>query len=505
MSIDSEHLREQLGLYARISETTQLPTIFADGLAAESPVVFANEAFLTLSGKVASGTLGQPLEALLCDVVGPANLSAVEQQLLSAESAMWEMPCQCVDNSEFKAVVFYNPVTDRQGSVHYHSFNFVLAGGDDESLLDQRNAMHALYAHAPGFIATSTGPDHRFSFANDSYRRFVARDNLLGRTVVEALPELVEQGFLRILDDVYNTGEPYRGTGVPMGIFVPETNAIDVRYCDFVYQPVRNANGKITGLFCEGYDVTEQRKTASKLSMLQAEIIHVSRVNAMGTMATTLAHELNHPLAAIANFAAGLRRLADIGPPDQEKLQLALRGIEEAAHTAADIIRNVRELTRRKEPERYRFDLNEAAGECIRLVQATIPPCITIHKKIAPNMNMAADRVQIQQVIINLLRNACDAVLVAPVKDVEIFAEISDASIVVCIADTGPGVPMEVAQRMFSWSETSKHGGMGLGLAISRTIIEAHHGRIWLENSSRHGSKFCFSIPLQGTSADPTK
>lgn len=139
-----------------------------------------------------------------------------------------------------------------------------------ERLIDQRNRIHALYANAPGFIATSKGPDHRFSFANASYKRFVAKENLEGRTVAETMLEIVEQGFLKVLDEVYRTDEPYVGKGIPMEIVNPETGEKALRYCDFVYQAVRDAEGTITGLFCEGYDVTEQREIADKLAMLQA-------------------------------------------------------------------------------------------------------------------------------------------------------------------------------------------------------------------------------------------
>ena len=102
-------------------------------------------------------------------------------------------------------------------------------------------SLHALYEHAPGFIATSNGPDHVFAFANASYKRFVGRDNLVGRTVAEVMPEIVEQGILAVLDEVYRTGEPFVGNSMQISMLNPQTGKIDLRCIDVVYQPVRSS------------------------------------------------------------------------------------------------------------------------------------------------------------------------------------------------------------------------------------------------------------------------
>ncbi|MCG6116229.1 MAG: PAS domain-containing protein, partial [Mesorhizobium sp.] len=321
---------KDLGLFARAVGTTPLPMVFTDAQAPDDCVVFANDAFVTLTGLSRAAIVGEPLDAALSCVSDSASLSTIRVIMERVDNGTCEMSCHRIDGSEFSAAVYFSAVQDEEGAVRQHFFVFVERGGDDERLNDQRNALHALYAQAPGFIATSTGPGHRFSFANAAYKRFVARGDLVGKTVAEVMPEMIDQGFVKVLDEVYRTGKPYSGTAIPMGIVVPETGEIEMRFCDFVYQPVRDATGRITGLFCEGYDVTKQRETADQLSMLQAQMIHLSRVNAMGTMATTLAHELNHPLAAIGNYAAGVARLCDAGSPDVDKLAFALRGIQEA-------------------------------------------------------------------------------------------------------------------------------------------------------------------------------
>jgi two-component system sensor kinase FixL len=491
-----DRLRETLGPLLVAAETTLLATIFTDGRDADNPIVFANRAFLSLTGFASDAIIGTPLRHFLACVTDTGTISSFQDALEEGRSASCEAQCRRADESEFLAAVFLSPVPGPGGATFHNTLSIVELGGHVERLLDARNEFHAIYEQAPGFIALSAGPEHRFTFANASYRKFVCREQLVGLTVAEALPEIAAQGFVALLDTVYRSGEPYVGRRTPMRIFDPATGDYRVRYCDFVYQAVRDAKNVITGLFCEGYDVSEQHHTAAALADLQSDLIHVSRVNAMGTMATTLAHELNQPLSAIANYTAGARYLIEGGASGDARLIAALQGIEEASQRAADIIRNLRDLTRRREPARAAFDLTVAVSECVRLIRATAPAGIDIIERIPDDAMMAADRVQIQQVLINLLRNACDAVAHRAQQCITIAACHRDDAWVICVGDTGPGVPREAAQSIFSWSGTSKEGGMGLGLAISRTIMEAHRGRIWLENSGSEGAEFCFSVPL---------
>ncbi|TPG14679.1 PAS domain-containing protein [Sphingomonas koreensis] len=490
-----EQVRNELGSLGVAAETTRLATAFTDGMAAGNPIVLANEAFLALTGFSRDQIIGKPLDYFLAAATDATTVSLIHAALDKSASGFWEVQCRRTDGSEFLAAVFLTPVPGADGAVLQQALSVIELGGHVERLLDQRNEMYAVYEQAPGFIATSQGSDHRFTFANASYKRFVCRDDLVGLTVAEVLPEIADQGFIALLDNVYRTGEPYVGKNMPMTIVDPVDGERLTRYCDFVYQAVRDAKGCITGLFCEGYDVTEQRKTAEALAALQSDLIHVSRVNAMGTMATTLAHELNQPLSAIANYAAGALRMIDTVPGDTIRLAEALQGIDEASQRAAEIIRNLRELTRRREPARGTFDLATAIGECVRLVRATASPGIAIIEEVPPGLAIAADRVQIQQVVINLLRNACDAVAESALQQVSVSARDQGRDLVVSVTDSGPGVSREAAQNIFSWADSSKEGGMGLGLSISQTIMEAHRGRIWLDHSSAAGSRFCFCVP----------
>ncbi len=361
--------------------------------------------------------------------------------------------------------------------------------------INAHSQLEALYGSAPGFIAMSTGPTHLFAFANASYKQFVGRENLVGHTVAEALPEIVAQGFVAILDSVYKSGVPYRGTSVPFDIVDDFTGKSIRRYADFVYQPIWDEHGTITGLFCEGYDVTEGREAIESLSLARAELIHLSRVNGMGTMALTLAHELRQPLSAITHYAAGgLRRLDHMATVDHS-LARALQGIEEASQRATDIIRSLQDLTTRRVGDVAPFALKPAVEECIRLVRAATSPSIEIRDQTPANLEVSAERIQVQQVIINLVRNACEAVLQSDKKLVVVDARLEDGQIVLCVKDTGGGVSEQAAANLFDWSHSTKESGMGLGLSICQTIIESFKGRIWLESSSGAGATMCFSLP----------
>lgn len=490
-----ERFREALGPFVVAAETTRMPMVFTDADGDYHPLVFVNDSFVALTGFSRKTIIGQDLLSLLSDVADRQTLASIEAALGGGNDGTWELQCRRANGSEFLAAVYLSPVRDRSGAVRQHFLSFVELGGHIDRMLKERNEFHALYEQAPGFIATSEGPDHIFTFANASYKRLVARENLIHKSVAEALPEIADQGFIAHMDKVFETGKPFLGKCLPIRIKLTDNNETALHYISFVYQPVRDASDRITGLFCEGYDVTAEREAADDLASMQAELIYLSRANAMGAMATTLAHELNQPLTAISSYVAGCHRLIDPDGANAEQLGQALRAAEEASQRAGEIIRHLRDLTKRGSPAKTSFDLKPAITECVRLVSAGGNGEVHFLDLTPVDVTMTGDRIQIQQVLINLLRNAGEAVTAAGEHLVTIAAEIWDQHLVVSVTDTGAGVSAEAAESIFSWTDTTKTGGMGLGLSISRTIVETHQGRIWLARSDRTGSTFCFSIP----------
>lgn len=253
-------------------------------------------------------------------------------------------------------------------------------------------------------------------------------------------------------------------------------------------------------------DLTEQQRAELRLKELQSELIHVSRLSAMGTMASTLAHELNQPLAAITYFMQGARDLlTDPGPDAHDLLAQALDETASEALRAGNIVRRLREFVARGEVEKRIEDLNGLIDEASRLalIGSRERGIRTLFDLDAGVKHVLVDRVQIQQVLVNLLRNAVEALADCTVCDLTIGTAPAPGGMVrISIADTGAGIPESIAPQLFEAFVTTKESGMGLGLSICRTIVEAHGGRIWAEPNPGGGTIFNFTLMSAEVEAD---
>jgi two-component system sensor kinase FixL len=490
--IDS--FRHALGPFVVAASETRMAMVFTNPAEPDEPIVYVNDSFLNLTGFHREQILGKGLGFVLADLTDRSAAEVLHAARDHRTGTTAELECRRRDGSTFLAALFFSPVRDADGTIVQNFMSLVELGGQFASLRRERDELFAIYNDAPGFIARTEGRDHRFVFANRAYERLVGRQIDKGMTVAAALPEAAEQGFVALLDRVFETGEPFVGANMPIRLR-RGSDEHEIRYITFVYQPVRDVDGYIVGLFSEGHDVTEQQEAADKVAELQNEVLHLSRLTAMGTMATTLAHEINQPLVAITNFAAAARRLAGRDGTGEE-LDECLAGIATSAHRAGEMIRHLREMTRRGKPQWILFELKPAISECIRLVRAGACGSPELHDLSTFETFVFADRIQIQQVIINLLKNACEAMEGAPHPRVTLAVVEENGMHVVSVTDSGAGVPLDVARTIFEWSESDKKDGMGVGLSICRTIVEAHGGRIWLANSGPQGSTFSFSVPV---------
>jgi two-component system sensor kinase FixL len=246
-------------------------------------------------------------------------------------------------------------------------------------------------------------------------------------------------------------------------------------------------------------DMTDRNVAQKQIQDLQQELLHISRLSAMGEMASTLAHELNQPLAAATGYLNGMQRLLDApASADLDLLRDAARRAAEQTRRAGEIIRRLRGFVTQGKGERALEDMAEVVREAAALgligaKEAGVHASFALHE--AP-VQASVDRIQIQQVLVNLIRNAIEAM--AAVKHrrlVLAMPEAAGGTVEVAVADTGPGISPEVATRLFQPFNSSKTHGMGLGLSISRTIIEAHGGRLWSEANPGGGTIFRFSLP----------
>jgi two-component system sensor kinase FixL len=245
-------------------------------------------------------------------------------------------------------------------------------------------------------------------------------------------------------------------------------------------------------------DLTERQETLHRLSDLQSELAHVSRVSAMGTLATSLAHELNQPLTAIANYVETARdMLDDRSPETMEMLREALDECATQSVRAGQIVRRLRDFIARGETERRVESLSRLISEASALALVGAGERgIEVDVKLARGTDkVLVDRIQIQQVLLNLIRNAVEAMNGCATRRLEISSRrAEDGFVEVIIADSGPGLPLEVGERLFEPFVSTKSAGMGLGLSICHTIVTGHGGRIWAEPSSFGGTAFHFTV-----------
>jgi two-component system sensor kinase FixL len=246
-------------------------------------------------------------------------------------------------------------------------------------------------------------------------------------------------------------------------------------------------------------DLSERQQTESRLQELQSELVHISRLTAMGEMASALAHELNQPLSAIANYLKGCRRLLDKQSDEQSRMVSdALDKAAGQALRAGDIIRRLRDFVARGETERRVERVTKLIDEAsaIALVGAKERGIRVRYQLDSDAKLVLADRVQIQQVLINLMRNAIEAMEGAERRELVIAALNADEDMVaISVSDTGPGISTDARAKLFQPFFTTKRDGMGVGLSISRTIIDAHGGEIRAETNPGGGTVFRFTLP----------
>ena len=245
-------------------------------------------------------------------------------------------------------------------------------------------------------------------------------------------------------------------------------------------------------------DLTERQQAERRVADLQAELSHASRVTAMGTLASALAHELNQPLTAIANYLEAGRDLIDgDAPVDREMLREAMDESARQALRAGEIIRSLREFIKRgetmRQPEPLRGLLAEGAALAfIGMDSRGIDMDISIDRRVD---KVLVNRVQLQQVIINLIKNAMEAMASSPARILRLSAApAEDGRVEVIVADSGTGLDPDMSRTLFTPFTTTKPSGMGVGLSISQTIVEGHGGRIWAQPSQWGGTAFHFTL-----------
>jgi two-component system sensor kinase FixL len=246
-------------------------------------------------------------------------------------------------------------------------------------------------------------------------------------------------------------------------------------------------------------DLTERQETLLRLQDLQSELAHVGRVSEMGTLASSLAHELNQPLTAVSSYCESARDLLgdDMDSESQAMVREAMDEAAKQAVRAGQIVRRLRDFMSHGETERHVESLQRLINEANALgLVGSREHGIDVQVSLDPRADLVfVDRIQVQQVLVNLIRNAIDAMIDAPVRKLSIRTARQDAFTRVTVEDTGSGISDAIADQLFQPFVTSKQTGMGIGLSICRTIVQAHGGKIWFEPGGSGGTAFHFTLP----------
>src|SRR5262245_26235025 len=248
-------------------------------------------------------------------------------------------------------------------------------------------------------------------------------------------------------------------------------------------------------------DLSERKRSEEALQRAQSELAHVTRVTTLGELAASIAHEVKQPLSAIAANAEACRNWLGAPHPRLDLVREALAAIADDTHRAAEVIQRIRQLATKTEPRRGRVDVNEVVRDVVSLVRAELRRHdVTTVLELAPELPMVAgDPIELQQVILNIAINAIDAM--APIVDrpreLVIRSERSDCDhVTIAVQDSGAGIESGDLDRLFNPFFSTKPGGMGMGLSISRSIVETHRGRLWAAMNEPHGAIFYIRLPV---------
>jgi PAS domain S-box-containing protein len=368
----------------------------------------------------------------------------------------------------------------------------------EERLLESEARFQVMADTAPVLI-WMTGTDALCNYFNKPWLDFTGRtmEQEVGTGWVEGVHPDDVQGCFDCFLPAFHARKPFR-------------MQYRLRRADGEYRWViesgipRYAGGEFAGYIGSNIDITDLKRAEAereRLRQVQAELAHINRVTTMGELAGSIAHEIKQPIAAAHTSADACLRWLGRDQPDIKKAQEAISRIIQDVTRASEIINRIRVLFKKGEPEREWVDVNEVIREMVSLMSSEAGRrAISIHTELTPELpKVRVDRVQLQQVFMNLMLNGIDAINEGNVAgDLTIKSQGNpDGHVLISVSDTGIGLPPERADKVFDTFFTTKPQGTGMGLSISRSIIESHGGHLWATGNSDRGATFQFTIPVE--------
>jgi C4-dicarboxylate-specific signal transduction histidine kinase len=401
-------------------------------------------------------------------------------------------------------LIRYNPLLDEHGRI----LRWYTAGTD---ITDRKQAEEKL-ARSEAFL---TEGQHLARIGNFSWR--VTSDEIVWSEQLYRIFEF-EEGSLVTLERIGTRVHP---DDIPMlndmidrarhavSDFEYEHRLLmadqSVKYLHLIAHGIRDNEGRLEYIGAV-QDVTQRRTSEEALSKARSELAHVARVMTLGALTASVAHEVNQPLSGIVTNASTCLRMLSSDPPNIEGARETARRTIRDGNRASDVVSRLRALFSKKEPAIEPVDLNDAAQEVIALSLADLQRNrVILRPEFAHGLPLiTGDRVQLQQVILNLLRNASDAMSTVSDRPRELFIRTEraeDDQVRFTVKDVGVGFHPQSMSRLFDAFYTTKANGMGIGLSLSRSIVESHHGRLWASLDGVPGATFCFSIPCRSESS----
>jgi PAS domain S-box-containing protein len=342
------------------------------------------------------------------------------------------------------------------------------------------------------------GPDYKFTLLTENAFGSNPADRIGTACWDHALDLQTESEKWRFVWATLDSRKPFRdfvyccvgGNGSPM-------------YVKASGKPVFDANGEFRGYRGTGTDVTallRAQEEHERLCRLESDLAHMNRLTMMGELAASLAHEITQPIAATRTNAGAAMRFLDRNPPDLGGVREALACIVDDADRAGDIIDRIRDHIKKAPPRKGRFDLNKAINEVIALAESAITTNgVSVRTRLAEALlPVQGDRVQLQQVVLNLILNAVEAMSTVEAGPRELLIsteQTQTGGVLVSVRDSGPGIDPDHLDRVFEAFYTTKSSGVGMGLSICRSIIDAHGGRLWADMNASRGAVFRFTLP----------
>jgi PAS domain S-box-containing protein len=357
------------------------------------------------------------------------------------------------------------------------------------------------YAESASDWYWETDPDHKFARVTD-YERLLDRGftpvSRIGlarwefATDVESEPEKWERHR-----SMLEARQPFRDF-----VYRATRSAGSLVYYKISGKPIYDAKGAFLGYRGTGTDVTAAMRAQEeheRLLRLESDLAHMNRLSMMGELAASLSHELTQPIASARNNTHAAQNFLNLQPPDLREVREALSGVMGDIDRAGDLVDRIRDHIKKAPPRKDRLDLNKAIDEVIVLGRtAIIKNGVSVQTRLSEELSpIHGDRVQLQQVVLNLILNAVEAMgsSKAGVRELSISTEQHHNGILVAVRDSGQGIDPPYLERVFDAFYTTKSSGMGMGLSICRSIIEAHGGRLWATGSEPRGALFQFTIP----------